>query len=88
MFPLSVFHRDPLCSRGRFSNLALVVNVLDSLLDDFKGREEDGVDGAGPDHGDAQAAVHVSLKEFDLGGRLDFLSARVQKGVSLVNALC
>jgi len=53
--------------------LGLVV-LLDALLNELKGREEDGIDDARPAHGHAQSAVHVALEELDLGRRVDLLA--------------
>ena len=66
--------------------MLVVVHGLDLLLEKFEGREEDGVDGAGPSHGDTEAAIHVSLEELDLD-RLDFLALGVHERVALVDAL-
>jgi hypothetical protein len=68
------------------SDPAFLVHRLDVLLDEFEGREEDGVDDARSAHGDSKASVHVLLEELELGLRY-WLALRLEKGVSLVYAL-
>lgn len=62
-----------------------IFKLVDALLPKLKRRKEDGVEHAGPGHGHAEAAVHLTLEEVDLD-RLHFLSFRVEESVSLVDA--
>jgi hypothetical protein len=63
-----------------------IIHGLYAFLQKLKRREEDSVYCAGSTHRDAEAAVHVSLKELNLDG-LSLLAFRVHQGVTLVNAL-
>lgn len=58
--------------------------TLDALLKKLKRGEKDGVDGARPAHGHAQATVHVALEKSDLDG-LDLLALGVHEGVALID---
>ena len=77
--------QDPEVAAGS-SPARLILQVVDALFQELKGREEDRIDRAGPAHRDPEAAVHVALEELDLDG-LDLLAFGVHQRVALIYAL-
>ncbi len=59
---------------------------IDPVLEEFKCRKEDGIDGGRSSHRHPKAAIHVPSEELDLRYWY-FLSFRVHESVSLVYAL-
>lgn len=67
-------------------HLLVILHVVDVLLQELKGREEDCVDGTRATHGDAQASIHVQAEKLDLYW-WDGLAARVHQAVALIYTL-
>lgn len=74
-------HREPFSftdtaiAEGNSVSAVCLTFVLDALLDEFERGEEDGIHGAGAAHRHTKAAIHVALKELNLGRWLDLLAS-------------
>lgn len=64
----------------------LLLDGVDLFLQEFKGREENSIYGAGSAHGDAQPPVHMPSEELDLHTG-HCLTPRVHQTVALIYAL-
>lgn len=45
------------------SGILVLIHCLDPVFDEFKGREEDGVDDTRPAHGYGKATIHLFFEE-------------------------
>jgi hypothetical protein len=60
------------------STSILVVHLVYMLLHKLEGREEDGIYDTRTAHGDAEAAIHVALEEFDFRGGFNLFTFRIE----------